>query len=201
MGLNVSCNRKNWKTKDRLPSLAPVFQGASPLEYHTGLFPSEGVAPKFVSDGLIATGDSAGHSSTLVGEGIRFAIYSGQMAGAAAAEAIRAHDTSASYLERYERQWRARFGREMDISYIVNQRIAAWTDAQWDDGMDLLRRLSPTQAAELLRGDYSVGLFLGVLRRNPGLLRTGARKFFDVAMERLGRSAPVTEAEVAQSNT
>ncbi|MEO7001304.1 MAG: NAD(P)/FAD-dependent oxidoreductase [Ktedonobacterales bacterium] len=185
---------------DRLPSLAPVFKGASPLEYHTGLFPSEGVVPKFVSDGLIATGDSAGHGSTLVGEGIRFAIYSGQMAGAVAADAIRASDTSASYLERYERQWRARFGREMDISYIVNQRIAAWTDAQWDDGMELLRRLTPAQAAELLRGDYSAGLFLGVLRRNPGLLRTGARKFFDLAMERLGRATPVTEAEVAQGN-
>ena len=183
----------------RLPSLAPAFVGASPLEYHTGLFPSEGVVERFVSDGLLATGDSAGHGSTLVGEGIRFAIYSGQMAGAVAGEAVHAGDTSAAYLARYERQWRARFGREMDISYIVNQRIAAWSDAQWDEGMDLLRRLSPTQAAELLRGDYSVGLFLGVLRRNPSLLKTGGRKFFDMAMARLGRSTPVTEAEVAQS--
>jgi digeranylgeranylglycerophospholipid reductase len=87
----------------------------------------------------------------------------------------------------------------MDISYLVNQRIAAWTDAQWDDGLDLLRRLSPAQAAELLRGDYSVGLFLGVLRRNPGLLRSGARKFFDLALAKLGRSAPVTEADLARA--
>lgn len=182
----------------RLPALAPAFVGASPLEYHTGLFPSEGVVEHFVSDGLLATGDSAGHGSTLVGEGIRFAIYSGQMAGAVAAEAVRAEDTSAAYLARYERQWRARFGREMEISYLVNQRIAAWTDAQWDEGMNLLRRLTPAQAADLLRGDYSVSLFLGVLRRNPGLLRTGARKFFDLAMARLGRPTPVTVAELAQ---
>ncbi|HLY31456.1 MAG TPA: NAD(P)/FAD-dependent oxidoreductase [Ktedonobacterales bacterium] len=184
----------------RLPSLAPAFAGASPLEYHTGLFPSEGVVEKFVSDGLLATGDSAGHGSTLVGEGIRFAIYSGQMAGAVAGEAIRAGDTSATYLQRYDRQWRARFGHEMEISYIVNQRIASWNDTQWDEGVEMLRRLTPGQAAELLRGDYSVGLFLGVLRRNPGLLRTGAKKFFDLAMARLGRSAPVTEAEIAQNN-
>jgi digeranylgeranylglycerophospholipid reductase len=183
----------------RLPSLAPDFAGASPIEYHTGLFPSEGVVEKFVTDGLVATGDSAGHGSTLVGEGIRFAIYSGQMAGAVAAEAVRADDSSAQFLSRYDRQWRARFGREMDISYIVNQRIARWTDAQWDDGMKLLRRLSPGQASELLRGNYSVGLFLGVLRRNPGLLRSGSRKFFDLALQRLGRSAPVTEAEVASA--
>ncbi|HEX8728038.1 MAG TPA: hypothetical protein VF739_05430, partial [Ktedonobacterales bacterium] len=184
---------------ERLPQLADAFKGASPVEYHTGLFPSEGVVEKFVGDGLIATGDSAGHGSTLVGEGIRFAIYSGQMAGAIAAEASKAADTSAEFLGRYDRQWRARFGREMDISYIVNQRIAQWSDAQWDEGVDLLTRVTPAQAAELLRGDYSVGLFLSVLRRNPSLLRTGARKFFDIAMQRLGRATPVTDAEVSAS--
>jgi digeranylgeranylglycerophospholipid reductase len=184
----------------RLPTLAPAFAGASPIEYHTGLFPSEGVVKRFVSAGLIATGDAAGHGSTLVGEGIRFAIYSGQMAGAVAAEAVKAGDPSAGFLERYERQWRGRFGREMEISYLVNQRIAGWSDERWDESMDLLNRLTPTQAAELLRGDYSVGLFLGVLRRNPSLLRTGARKFFDVALRRLGRSGGVNDAEVARAN-
>ena len=63
--------------------------------------------------------------------------------------------------------------------------------------MEMLRRVTPAQAAELLRGDYSVGLFLSVLRRNPGLLRTGARKFFDHAFARLGRNNPVTDAEIA----
>jgi digeranylgeranylglycerophospholipid reductase len=154
------------------------------------------VVERFVADGLLATGDSAGHGSTLVGEGIRFAIYSGQMAGETAAEAVRAGDTSAAFLTRYDQRWRARFGREMDISYIVNQRIARWSDTRWDEGVEMLRRLTPAQAADLLRGDYSVGLLLGVLRRNPGLLRTGAKKFFDLALERLGRNAPVTEAEV-----
>jgi len=185
---------------ERLPSLAPAFDGASPIEYHTGLFPSEGVVEHFVGEGLIATGDAAGHGSTLVGEGIRFAIYSGQMAGAVAAEATQASDTSAQFLERYDREWRARFGREMEISYIVNQRIAAWSDQQWDAGIEILNRLTPSQAADLLRGDYSVGLFLGVLRRNPGLLRTGARKFFDVAMRRLGRTTPLGDADLVASN-
>lgn len=184
---------------ERLPSLARAFAGASPVEYHTGLFPSEGVVERFVADGLIATGDSAGHGSTLVGEGIRFAMYSGQMAGAVAAEAVRVGNNDAEFLSRYDRQWRARFGREMDISYLVNQRIARWSDARWDDGVDMLRRLTPDQAANLLRGDYSVGLFLGVLRRNPGLLRSGSRKFFDLVMQRLGRQTPVSDAEVASA--
>jgi digeranylgeranylglycerophospholipid reductase len=185
---------------ERLPTLAPAFAGASAVEYHTGLFPSEGVVERFVGEGLIATGDAAGHGSTLVGEGIRFAIYSGQMAGAVAGEAVRAADTSAAYLMRYEREWRARFGREMEISYLVNQRIARWSDESWDDGVEMLARLSPSQAAQLLRGDYSAGLLLGVLRRNPSLLRTGARKFFDVALGRLGHASTVSEDEVAAAH-
>ena len=184
---------------ERLPSLAPAFAGASPVEYHTGLFPSEGVVERFVGEGLIATGDAAGHGSTLVGEGIRFAIYSGQMAGTVAADAVRTGNPSARFLARYDREWRARFGREMEISYLVNQRIAAWGDERWDESMGWLNRLTAAQAADLLRGDYSVGLFLGVLRRNPGLLRTGARKFFDLAFQRLGRAAGVNEAEVADA--
>ena len=185
---------------EKIPSLAPAFAGASPIEYHTGLFPSEGVVPHFVGEGLIATGDAAGHGSTLVGEGIRFAIYSGQMAGEVAAEAVQSGDSSAHFLHRYAQQWRARFGREMEISYMVNQRIASWSDEQWDEGIDLLKRLTPAQAAELLRGDYSIGLFLGVLRRNPGLLRTSARKFFDLAMRRLGRTSPLDDADLVATN-
>jgi digeranylgeranylglycerophospholipid reductase len=110
---------------------------------------------------------------------------------------VQAGDPSAAFLARYDRQWRARFGREMEISYVVNQRIARWSDASWDEGVQMLRRLTPAQATELLRGDYSVGLLLGVLRRNPGLLRSGAKKFFDLALDRLGRSSPITEAEVS----
>ena len=123
------------------------------------------------------------------------------MAGTVAADAVRAGDPSERFLARYDREWRARFGREMEISYLVNQRIAAWGDERWDESMGWLNRLTAAQAADLLRGDYSVGLFLGVLRRNPGLLHTGARKFFDLAFQRLGRGAGLTEAAVEDAST
>src|SRR5579863_6948333 len=100
-----------------LPQLSERFQGASPIEYHTGLFPAEGPVERFSRDGLLLAGDAGGHGSTLVGEGIRYAIYSGQMAGRVAAEAVKANNASAAYLSRFDRQWRARFGREMDVSY------------------------------------------------------------------------------------
>lgn len=170
-----------------LPQLADKFKDASPIEYHTGLFPSEGPVERFSRDGLLLAGDAAGHGSTLVGEGIRFAIYSGQMAGAVAAEAVRANNTSAAFLERFDKQWRAQFGRDMDIAYMINKRIANYTDDQWDGALDLMRRLTPAQMAQALRGDFSAGLVMGVLARNPGLVATGGKKFLDLMLERINK--------------
>ena len=172
-----------------LPQLHDKFRDASPIEYHTGLFPSEGPLEAFSRDGLLLAGDSGGHGSTLVGEGIRFAIYAGQMAGSVAAEAVKADDTSASFLARFDKQWRARFGRDMDISYLINRRIANYSDEQWDNALDLMHRLTLSQMAQALRGDFSAGLVLGVLARNPGLVATGGKKFLDLMLERINRPA------------
>jgi digeranylgeranylglycerophospholipid reductase len=170
-----------------LPQLVDKFKDASPIEYHTGLFPSEGPVERFSRDGLLLAGDAAGHGSTLVGEGIRFAIYSGQMAGAVAVEAVKAQNTSAAFLERFDKQWRSRFGRDMDIAYLINKRIANYTDDQWDGGLDLIRRLTPAQMVHALRGDFSAGLVMGVLARNPGLVATGGKKFLDLMLERINK--------------
>jgi digeranylgeranylglycerophospholipid reductase len=184
---------------ERWPQLAPVFQGASPVEYHTGLFPSEGTMAHFVADGLMTAGDSAGQGSTLVGEGIRFALYAGQMAGTTASAAIKQGDTSATALAAFDRAWRAKFGRDLDIAMLINKHITAYSDAQWDASLDLLKHLTPTQAAEAVRGDFSMKLLFGILRRNPSLLQKGARGFINVIMQRMGRPQPVTEADLANS--
>lgn len=174
-----------------LPQLMEKFRGASPVEYHTGLFPSEGPVERFSRDGLLLAGDSGGHGSTLVGEGIRFAIYSGQMAGRVAAEAVQVGDTSAAFLSRFDKQWRARFGRDMDISYMINKHIANYSDEQWDSALDLMKRMIPAQMAQALRGDFSAALVMGILARNPSLIATGGRRLLDRMLERINKPVPV----------
>jgi digeranylgeranylglycerophospholipid reductase len=168
-----------------VPQLNDAFRDASPIEYHTGLFPSEGPLGRFSRDGLLLAGDAAGHGSTLVGEGIRFAIYSGQLAGNIAADAVKADNTSAAFLERFDKKWRARFGRDMDIAYMINKRIAGYSDQQWDHALDLMKRLTPSQMAQALRGDFSASLVMGILARNPGLIAASGKKFLDVILERI----------------
>ena len=179
-----------------LPQLTDKFKDASPIEYHTGLFPSEGPLERFSRGGLLLAGDAGGHGSTLVGEGIRFAIYSGQMVGTVAAEAVKAGDTSAAFLERFDKKWRARFGRDMEISYMINKRIASYTDEQWDSALDLMKRLTPAQVAQALRGDFNAGLVMGVLARNPGLIATGGKKFLDLILERINKPALQTSGNI-----
>ncbi len=178
-----------------LPQLTNKFKDASPIEYHTGLFPSEGPLERFSRDGLLLAGDASGQGSTLVGEGIRFAIYSGQMAGNVAAEAVKAGNSSAAFLERFDKRWRARFGRDMDISYLINKRIAAYSDEQWDNALDLMKRLTPAQVAQTLRGDFSASLVMGILARNPGLIATGGKKFLDLMLERINKPALASVTE------
>jgi digeranylgeranylglycerophospholipid reductase len=170
-----------------LPQLSDKFKGASPVEYHTGLFPAERPLERFARDGLLLAGDAGGHGSTLVGEGIRFAIYAGSMAGNVAAEAIKAGDTSSVFLERFDKQWRARFGRDMDISYMINKHIAGYSDEQWDSAFDLLKRLTPAQMAQAMRGEYNVSLVMGIIARNPLMVATGGKRFLDLMLERINK--------------
>src|SRR3989440_12732591 len=107
------------------------------------------------------------------------------MAAAIAGEAVKAGDTSVASLGRFDKQWRARFGHDMDISYMINKRIANYSDEQWDAALDLMKRLTPSQMAQALRGDFSAGLIMGILTRNPGLIATGGKKFLDVMLERI----------------
>jgi len=175
-----------------VPQLADKFRDANPIEYHTGLFPSEGPLERFSRDGLLLAGDAGGQGSTLVGEGIRFAIYAGQIAGNVATEAVKAGDTSAVFLGRFDKAWRVRFGRDMDIAYMINKRIANYSDEQWDGALDLMKRLTPAQVAQALRGDFSAGLVMGVLARNPGLIAAGGKKFLDMILERINK--PVVQS-------
>ena len=157
------------------------LRGAQPIEYHTGLIPSDGMADRFVGDGILGVGDSAGQPSALLGEGIRWAIYAGEMAGKVAAEAVAAKDCSKKFLTRYETQWRSRFGTNLRIAHEINKRIAGWSDDQWDRGTELLKLLTPDQFAQALRTELLGRWAFDLVWSNPKLLKTGARQILKLA--------------------
>jgi digeranylgeranylglycerophospholipid reductase len=140
---------------DRLVAEADRFgvnlKGAQPMEHHSGLIPSEQFTEHFVGDGILGVGDAVGNASSLLGEGIRWAIHAGRMAGEVAARALGDGDVSRAALEPFERQWRKRFGTDLRLAHKINVRISSWSDQKWDQRTGLLKLLSPDQFAEALK--------------------------------------------------
>ena len=134
--------------------------GAQPIEHHAGLIPSECFAAKFAGDGILGVGDAAGHASSLVGEGIRWAIHAGKMAGEVAAGAIERGDVSRTALAAFERLWIKRHGRNLRLAHKLNERLARWDDRKWDERLEVLKLLTPDQFIEALKTNLTGGWLL-----------------------------------------
>jgi len=150
------------------------LSGAQPLEHHSGLIPSECFAAQFAGDGILGVGDATGQSSSLLGEGIRWAIHAGKMAAEVAATAIQKGDVSRQALSEFERQWSKRYGKDLRLAHKINQRIARWDDRKWDQRIDLLKLLTPDQFVEALKTNLTGSWLLRFLVRNPVALAEAA---------------------------
>lgn len=169
--------------------LREAFKGASPIERHTGVIPGEGTTTRFVADGLMTTGDSAGQASTLFGEGIRYAMYAGRAAGQVGARAVRQGCVSAVALAPYEHEWRRRFGRSHQLAYVVNRTLYGSTDAEWDSAIRALQGCGSGQFARVLASDLSIGLAVHIAVRNPRVLGTAASLLKSARARNARRSA------------
>ena len=172
---SLASNRAKWGVN---------LQGAQPVEHHSGLIPSEQFAASFAGDGILGAGDAAGQASSLLGEGIRWAIQAGTMAGEAASAAIESGDVSRAALRVFEKQWRRKFGADLRLAHRINQRMAKWDDRKWDQRLEIVKLLSPEQFIEALRTNLTGGWLWKFLAANPGALaHAGALRRFGLTLE------------------
>ena len=150
------------------------LSGAQPIEHHNGLIPSGCYAPQFAGNGILGVGDAAGHASSLLGEGIRWAIEAGRMAGEVAAAAIRNGDVSRTALAPFERQWIKRYGKDLRLAHKINERISLWDDRKWDERLEVLKLLTPDQFVEALKTNLTGTWLLRFLTKNPKALAEAA---------------------------
>jgi len=154
---------------------AAGLAGAVPIELHDGVIPAEGLRAHLVADGIITAGDAGGQSSALVGEGIRFALWAGRLAGGVAADALTQGDVSAAALHVYERRWGRQWARKLRYAYVINKLMTTFTDEDWDDGIQLVAECSPSDYVRLIRTDLTAAVALGAVVRRPQVLRPVAR--------------------------
>jgi digeranylgeranylglycerophospholipid reductase len=153
--------------------------GAQPVEAHHGLIPAAPAAAQFAGNGILGAGDAAGQASTFVGEGIRWAMAAGRMAGETAAEAVANGDCSEAFLSRYQTRWKRACGPSLRIAYEINLRISRWDDRAWRDGVELLKLLSPAEFAQALRSDFTPSWMLRLLCAHPSLAKRGLKALID----------------------
>jgi len=168
-----------------------LFRNAELIEYHFGAIPSAGVNKKFVGNGSMVVGDAAGQSSPLIGEGIRYVIYAGYLAGDIAVEAIRKSNYSEQFLSKYEKLWRKQYERNHKIAYRINKKIVTFSGEKWDRYLNYLKNMTPKQLAKFLRCEFGIRWALSILFRNPKLSKVvlcgGIKDFFRIKGEYLGK--------------
>jgi digeranylgeranylglycerophospholipid reductase len=154
--------------------LTGAASGAGPLELHSGLMPVlPPRATTLVGRGIVVTGDAAGQGSTLLGEGIRYAVVAGRAAGDAIVKA--GGDYTPAGLASYPKAWQRANGRNLRISYAVNERIVGFGDDDWDRVIRRMDRLTSRQAAAVFASAFSPAWALSVLWTDPSLVRSVGR--------------------------
>jgi flavin-dependent dehydrogenase len=90
------------------------------------------------TEGFLAVGDAAGQVKPTSGGGIYPGLVCAKVAGAVAAAAALEGSCSAGRLQDYDRLWRSRIGRELEIGMRLRQLLDRMSDEETDD---LLRYL------------------------------------------------------------
>ncbi len=136
------------------------------IELHRGVIPSEGPLTTTVGEGLLVVGDAAGQVLATAGEGIRFAMELGELAGQVAADAVLAG--ALDRLGRYESGWSDRYRGLFTLMDRVNRKLARLEDHDWDRALGWMEKIGPGLSAKLMRGDVFRGR--GRMRLIEGLL-------------------------------
>jgi digeranylgeranylglycerophospholipid reductase len=108
--------------------------------------------PRTYADRVLVVGDAAGLVKPTTGGGIYYSFLSGEMAAKAASEAFARGDFSARQLRRYEREWKAVFGRELRVGYYARLLYESLQDQQIEVILDEL--LSGGILDELMRSRH-----------------------------------------------
>lgn len=147
----------------------------TPVEFHYGLIPNDGLSRRTVFNGLILVGDSAGQANPLVLEGIRYAIRFGRVAGRVAGRAALDGRTDAYSMAEYEECWKNEIGSKIGSAGRVQKRWVGLSDAEWDRELDIIKDLTPEEFLDFIRADFSLSYIVKLAAHHP---RLAARHLF-----------------------
>ena len=141
----------------------------TPIEFHYGLIPNDGLSRKTVYNNLILVGDSAGQANPLVLEGIRYAIRFGRVAGKIASRAIKLGCTDEASLYPYEENWRNEIQSKIKAAGRVQDRWIKLSDEEWDRELDIIKELRPEEFLDFIKADFGMINMIKLATYHPKL--------------------------------
>jgi digeranylgeranylglycerophospholipid reductase len=155
----------------------------TPIEFHYGLIPNDGLSRKTVYNNLILVGDSAGQANPLVLEGIRYAIKFGRIAGKIAANAIKSGKTDETALYPYESSWKKDIQTKIKAAGKVQDRWIGLSDEQWDKELDIIKELKPEEFLDFIKADFGLVNMIKLATHHPKL---AVRQLFSLVKNKNG---------------
>ncbi len=149
----------------------------TPIEFHYGLIPNDGLSRKTVYDNLILVGDSAGQANPLVLEGIRYAIMFGRVAGEVSANAIKSGDTSEKSLKKYEENWKKAIKAKINSASKIQDRWIGLSDEEWDKEIEIIGKLTPDEFINFIKADFGLTNMVKLVTHHPKL---AVRQLFNI---------------------
>lgn len=176
IGVGVGKPESDIDPTERLKELIAAKEGPiknlgkiTPIEFHYGLIPNDGLSRKTVYNNLILVGDSAGQANPLVLEGIRYAIKFGKVSGKVATDAIKSGKTDESALLPYETNWRKEIESKIKSAMKVQDRWIGLSDDQWDKELDVIKELKPEEFLDFIKADFGLSSMLKLATHHPKL--------------------------------
>jgi geranylgeranyl reductase family protein len=96
---------------------------SNPANVKAYRLPLGGPRGRTYGDRVLVCGDAGGFVNAYTGEGIYYAMVTGEHAGAAAAEALHAGNAGAGALAGYQARWQAEIGAELADSVRIQRRL------------------------------------------------------------------------------
>ena len=127
----------------------------TPIEFHYGLIPNDGLSRKTVFNNLILVGDSAGQANPLVLEGIRYAIKNKK--------------TDKDALYPYEEEWRSAIESKINSAGKVQDRWIGLSDKEWDKELDIIKELKTDEFLDFIKADFGLSNILKLAMNHPKL--------------------------------
>lgn len=141
----------------------------TPIEFHYGLIPNDGLSRKTVYNNLILVGDSAGQANPLVLEGIRYAIKFGRVAGQVSSNAIKSGNTDENALRPYEDNWKKEIESKINSAGKVQDRWIGLSDKEWDRELDIIKELKPEEFLDFIKADFGLSNMIKLATHHPKL--------------------------------